>query len=99
MKPLVILLLLMVASHEARAQSSPLIENVFRKFWAARTPLEAEGLVSEMLKTGLSFDEAFRRLRAGRTYVRQETGVSITSYRQNNVGYYYAVNVPANYDP
>ncbi len=91
--------LLLLASTLSFGQGAPIVDNAFRKFWAAKTTAEAEALAPEILKTRVSFDDAWKRLKAGRSYSNQETGAIITSYRLQNVAYYYAVNIPANYDP
>jgi hypothetical protein len=84
----------------ARAQSpTSRIDNAFQKFWSAKSPAEADRLVDDVVKTGVTFDEAYRRLKAGRTYSAQKTGVVMLSNRTNGVEHFYALNVPADYDP
>src|SRR5438046_10047218 len=57
-------------------------------------------MVDEIIKTGVTFDEALRRLKAGRTYTSQKTGIVMLSHRaKDGVEYFYALNVPANYSP
>ena len=57
-------------------------------------------MVDDMIKTGVTFDEALRRLKAGRTYTNQKTGIVMLSNRgKDGVEYFYALNVPANYSP
>jgi predicted esterase len=76
------------------------IEAAFQKFWGAHSPAEAEAMVDPMLGTGISFDEAFQRLKTGRAYMPQKTGVVKAAYRSSkDVEYHYAVNVPPSYDP
>ena len=93
----------------ARAQNRPAasgpaavsrIEAAFQKFWSAHSPAEAERIVDEILKTGVTFDEAWRRLQAGRTYSVRQTGVIKLSNRtKDGIEHYYAVTVPPAYDP
>jgi predicted esterase len=72
----------------------------FQKFWAARSPNEAERLVEGILKTGITFDEALQRLMHGRTYTAQPTGVIKLSNRTvDGVDHNYALNIPPSYDP
>lgn len=81
------------------AQASP-IDAAFQKFWAADSPTKAAQASEEILKTGVSFDEALRRLKAGRSYTAQKTGVIQLSNRTSDgVEHFYSVNVPAGYDP
>jgi len=69
-----LVLLLLVPAVQAQ-NSSGRIEAAFHKFWAAGSPDEAERAADEVVKTGVSFDEALRRLKAGRQYAAQKTGV------------------------
>ena len=72
----------------------------FQKFWAARSPSEAERLVDGILKTGITFDEALKRLKLGRTYTAQPTGVVKLSNRtKDGIEHNYALNIPPSYDP
>src|SRR5215510_14899613 len=83
-----------------RAQSAnSRIDAAFQKFWAAHSPEEAERAMDDVLKSGVTFDEAFGRLKAGRTFTAQKTGVVKLSNKTNGVEHFYALNVPANYDP
>jgi len=85
---------------DARAQKPDAIEAAFQKFWAARSPAEAEKVVPEVTKSGVSFDEALRRLKAGRSYRPEKTGVVKLSNRTSDgVEHNYALNIPAGYDP
>ena len=51
------------------------IDSAFQKFWNANSPTEAERLVDEVVKSGVTFEEAYRRLGAGRTFTAQKTGI------------------------
>src|SRR5271156_203819 len=51
------------------------VEVAFQNFWAADSPAEAGRLATEIEKTGVTFDEALRRLKLGRTYTIQDTGI------------------------
>jgi hypothetical protein len=76
------------------------IDAAFQKFWAADSPAQAAKVSDEILKTGVSFDEALRGLKAGRAYAAQKTGVVQLSNRTSDgVEHFYSVNVPASYDP
>src|SRR5215471_11337044 len=52
----------------ASAQSGSRIDSAFQKFWSAATPNEAELYTDDVIKSGVTFDEALQRLKAGRTY-------------------------------
>ncbi len=80
------------------------IDSSFQKFWAADSPSAAAKAAGDVLKTGVSFDEALRRLKQGRTYPAQKEGVVMLSHRtgdgiEHGVVYNYAVTIPPGYDP
>jgi len=82
----------------ARAQSGA--EAAFQKFFAADSPDAAAHGVADIEKAGVTFGEAWRRLKAGRTYAAQQSGVVMLKNRtEDGVDHSYAVNVPAGYDP
>ncbi|PYS28829.1 MAG: hypothetical protein DMG11_11090 [Acidobacteria bacterium] len=84
----------------APAQAQSRIDAVFQKFWAAHSPAEAERVADDVVKTGVTFDEALRRLKAGRTYTDQKTGViKLSNKTSDGFVHNFAVNVPPNYDP
>jgi hypothetical protein len=89
------------ASVGVRGQSAaPGIDAAFQKFWDAKSPAEAGKQVEALLKTGVTYDDALRQLRQGRAYGPQKTGVVMTTNKTaDKVEHYYAVNVPAGYDP
>lgn len=78
----------------------PRIDAAFQKFWSAASPAEAERYIDDIVRSGVTFDEAFQRLKAGRTYTAQNTGVVMLQNKtKDGVEHYYALNIPANYDP
>ena len=82
------------------AQAPSKIDTAFDKFWAAKSPNDAEKMVDDIVKTGVTFDEAMQRLKTGRTYTAQKTGIVILSNRtKDGIEHFYALNVPANYNP
>ena len=75
-------------------------DSLFQKFWAANSPEDADRLVDDIVKTGVTFDEAMQRLKAGRSYTAQKTGIiKLNNKTKDGVEHFYALNVPANYDP
>jgi poly(3-hydroxybutyrate) depolymerase len=69
-------------------------------FLAAASPSEAARLVDGVVRTGVSFDEARRRLQRGRSYGAQKTGlVRMKNRTSDGVEHHYALNVPETYDP
>jgi hypothetical protein len=102
MKLLRLALLVLAASAVTAvgAQSPSPVDTAFQKFWDARSPSEAAKLVDGVLRSGVTYDDALKQLKRGRTYSSQKTGVVMSTNKTgDNVEHYYAVNVPAGYDP
>jgi hypothetical protein len=84
----------------AHGQSADKANAAFATFWDARSPAEAGRAVDAVLSTGVSYDEALRRLQNGRGYAAQKSGVvMLTNRTDDKVEHYYAVTVPQSYDP
>ena len=82
----------------AHAQSK--IDAAFQKFWAADSPAAATLATEDVVKSGVGFDEALRRLKLGRTYGAAKDGVVQMSNRTSDgIEHNFAVTVPAGYDP
>jgi hypothetical protein len=89
-----------LAGTMAASAASAEIDRAFSAFWAAPTPQAAAKLVPDLVRTGVTFDEAFRRLRAGRPYAANvPKGIVRSSYQAHGKEFFYAVNVPDSYDP
>jgi len=72
----------------------------FATFWSASSPDEAARLVEPIVRAGVTFDEAFRRLQQGRAYTPRDTGVVRMENRTSDgTEHFFAVNVPDSYDP
>jgi hypothetical protein len=79
---------------------TPDIDGTFRAFWSAASPGDAARAAEDISRTGISFDEAYRRLEQGRTYGPQKTGlVRLSNRTTDGVEHFFVLNVPANYDP
>ena len=71
------------------------VDAVFKAFWDARTPQDAAKKVPDIVGSGVSFDEALKRLKAGRPYAAYvPKGVIRKSYRVNGLEFFYALNIP-----
>ena len=82
------------------AAQAPAADLAFRAFWSATSPEEAARLVDPLLRAGVQFDEAYRRLQQGRSYTARDTGVvRMDNLTSDGVEHFYAVNVPGTYDP
>ena len=74
----------------------------FEAFWTAESPEAAARLIDGVVTSGVTFDDAYRRLRQGRTYTPQPTGMIRLTNRTGGPGsieHHFAVNIPAAYDP
>lgn len=81
-------------------QDAARIDAGFEKFWAAASPTEAASAAEELVKSGVTFEEAWRRLKAGRSYTAQPSGVvRMSNHTADGIEHFFAVNVPAGYDP
>jgi pimeloyl-ACP methyl ester carboxylesterase len=81
-------------------QAQTRIDASFQKYWAADSPDAAARAAAEILKTGVTFDDALGRLKQGRTYAAQKEGVVELSNRTSDgIEHFYAVTIPAGYDP
>ena len=81
-------------------QGQSRMDSAFQKFWAADSQASAERAADDVLKSGVTLDDALRRLKQGRTYAAQKEGVVQLSNRTaDGVEHNYAVTIPANYDP
>ncbi len=87
-----------IVSSSLAAQSP--VDVAFQKFWDAKSPAEAAKQIDAVAKSGVSFEDALKRLKQGRTYGPQKTGVQmLTNKTEDKVEHYYAVTVPEGYDP
>ena len=74
----------------------------FESFWAAESREAAARLADNVVKSGVTFDDAYRRLKQGRTYTAQPTGMIRLTNRTGGPGsieHHFALNIPASYDP
>lgn len=86
-------------SHRVRAAAKN-IDQAFKAFWEARSPQDAAKTIPDLVAAGVTFDEAWQRLREGRSYAGTEpTGVIRSSYRAHGTDFYYSINVPESYTP
>jgi hypothetical protein len=93
------LVLTAIATGRPAAQNAS-TDSEFEAFWSASSPAEATRLAEPILRAGMSFDEAYRRLQRGRAYGARDTGVVRMENRTaDGVEHFYAVNVPEPYDP
>ncbi|MGE3507990.1 MAG: PDZ domain-containing protein, partial [Vicinamibacterales bacterium] len=85
---------------QSSASRAAAIDTAFEAFWSAGDVAQAQAAVPAIIASGVTFDEAHRRLRAGRTFRRDvPTGVVLLERRGDDEQFFYSVDVPASYDP
>jgi hypothetical protein len=79
---------------------APAADAAFASFWSASSPEEAAQFIDPIVRSGLNFDEVYRRLQRGRTYPPRDTGVVRMDNRTSDaVEHVFSVAVPETYDP
>ena len=61
------LLLAILAALVSLAAAPSAVDTAFKKFWDASNPQEAAGVADAIVKSGVTFDDAYARLKRGRT--------------------------------
>ena len=83
---------------ELRAQEQ--VDSAFARFWAAKSTTGAVALVDDVLRSRITFDEAYRRLQQGRPYTDQPTElVELVNRTPDGVMHGFSVFIPPTYDP
>jgi len=94
------IVLLVAAATIAPAAASKDVGAAFKAFWDATSPQDAARAVPDIVSSGVTFDDALKRLREGRQYLANvPKGVVKASYRAHGKEFFYAVNIPESYDP
>ena len=94
---LLLVALLGVASYPVRGATN--VDAAFKAFWDAGDASAAEKTVHAIVDSGVDFDGAWTRLKAGRTFVKEKTGVI---RQQGNVGgesFETIIEIPDEYTP
>ena len=82
------------------AEQSNAIDKAFADFWKTDDVRGAERVVDRLIKSGVDFDGAYRRLRAGRPYGKEKTGEFMMRFTGNaGVLFENRVEIPADYVP
>lgn len=81
------------------AADSAAVDRAFKEFWDAGDPGGAAKRIADILKTGVSFDEALSRVRRGRDYSSDAPrGSQRFMHRVTTLEHAYTVLIPENYD-
>jgi hypothetical protein len=80
--------------------AAPPVDDAFAIYWKATSVPEAAKAAAAVVASGVSFDDAYARLRAGRPYqTSAPRGVQRLSRHTDAGDFPYTVDVPATYDP
>lgn len=92
--------LMALASLAAAARPQPVSPGRFERFWAARDRGQARQAADDLLRAGVTYDEALRELKTWRTYGPAPAGRRVLRTRVDD-GFFVEciVEVPAEYDP
>ena len=71
----------------------------FKAFWDAPNPDAAEKTVRGIIDSGADFDTVWNRLKAGRTYAKEKTGLIRVPVTVSGVPLENLIEIPADYDP
>jgi len=85
-----------LAIHAVHGASN--VDAAFKAFWDAPTASAAEKASHAVLSSGVSFDEAWTRLKAGRAYAKEKTGLIRHPTSVGGVMIDNIIEVPAEYD-
>ncbi len=80
--------------------SAPSVDEAFTAYWTATSVADATKATAAVVSSGVSFDDAFARLRAGRAYQTSvPRGVQKLTRHADTGDFPYTVDVPPTYDP
>jgi pimeloyl-ACP methyl ester carboxylesterase len=79
---------------------SPAADALFAPFWTAKNPQDAGKAADAIVKSGVSFDDAFQALRKGRTYSPDvPKGIVRRTHTIGGTEFPYTLDVPESYTP
>jgi len=97
---LVFVLVSSVGGQSSNTLADDPVDRAFGAFFDAFTFNEMMAATDVIAKSGTTFDDAYGRLKKGRTYSENvPTGVVEGQRREYGSVYYYSLDVPADYDP
>src|SRR2546425_6849786 len=74
-------------------------DTAFKAFWDAPTTAAAEKTVHGIVDSGVDFDGAWMRLKSGRMYAKEKTGLIRHPSSVGGVTVPNMIEIPAEYDP
>ena len=94
---LVLALAVAAYSHAVRAAGD--VNAAFKAFWDAPNPNAAEKTVRGIIESSVDFDTAWTKLKAGRTYAKEKTGLIRVPASVGGVPVENLIEIPDEYDP
>ncbi len=81
------------------ARAPETTDAAFKRFFDARNPQDAARAIDDIVRSGVGFDDAFARLKRGRTYRSDAPRGVVQDKRRSILGdFSYTVDVPESYD-
>jgi len=75
------------------------VDAAFKAFWDAPTTVAAEKTGHGIIESGVTFDGAWMRLKAGRTYAKEKTGLIRQPVSVGGESFETLIEIPDEYDP
>jgi pimeloyl-ACP methyl ester carboxylesterase len=95
----IVLLALALSASMRPVSAQPAIDAAFKRFWDAKNPQEAAVAAAAVVKARPAFDDAYARLKKGRTYSSTAPhGVVRLSHLMADSEFPYTLDVPPAYD-
>jgi poly(3-hydroxybutyrate) depolymerase len=94
----VLLVIALVGLTGYAARGAGNVDAAFKAFWDAPTTSAAEKTVHGIIDSGVDFDGAWMRLKAGRTYAKETTGLIRVPANVGGESFETLIEIPAEYD-
>ena len=95
-----LVLVLAATGAAVSAQKPSPIDEAFTKFFLADDPAAASIEAEKIVKSGVTFEDAWSRLKKGRSYIFEKKGEFSLRWKSSTGPYFNnVVDVPASYDP
>ena len=88
---------LSLSAYSLRAATN--VDAAFKTFWDAATPAAAEKTVHAVVDSGINFDDAWKRLKAGRRYAKEKTGLIRVPVTVGGEQFETLIEIPDEYEP
>src|SRR5262252_1227945 len=75
------------------------VDAAFDAYWKAPDPKAADKTISGIVASGVDFETAVSRLKAGRTYAQEKTGIIRIPQQIGGEQFETIISIPPEYDP